>query len=267
MPRVSSSHLAARREQIVSAALVRFARNGFHAATMADVIEESGLSAGAVYRYFRGKDELVEAICERALNAAAHSLTDLLADDEAPDPADAVAHVVDALDAAAGDGGVDLRRVQLQAWAEALRAPGVLRTATEAQVHLRRALARVVVRAQETGRLPGTLDVDAAAQVLQSLVVGRLVQDLLATDVEPGSYGEAVWTLLHPASGLVPQQEPLPLPEHALLERRVPDVAADVPADVAADVAADVERASADLAVVVPAPRGSGLGWPSSATA
>ncbi|MBI4941595.1 MAG: TetR/AcrR family transcriptional regulator [Actinobacteria bacterium] len=259
MPRVSSTHLAARREQIVSAALVRFARNGFHAATMADVIEESGLSAGAVYRYFRGKDELVEAICERALNAAAHSLTDLLADDEAPDPADAVAHVVDALDAAAGDGGVDLRRVQLQAWAEALRAPGVLRTATEAQVHLRRALARVVVRAQETGRLPATLDVDAAAQVLQSLVVGRLVQDLLATDVEPGSYGEAVWTLLHPATGLVPQQEPLHLPEHSLLERRVPDVAADV--------AADVERAAADLAVVVPAPRGSGLGWPSSATA
>lgn len=260
MPRVSSTHLAARREQIVSAALVRFARNGFHAATMADVIEESGLSAGAVYRYFRGKDELVEAICERALNAAAHSLTDLLADDEAPDPADAVAHVVDALDAAAGDGGVDLRRVQLQAWAEALRAPGVLRTATEAQVHLRRALARVVVRAQETGRLPATLDVDAAAQVLQSLVVGRLVQDLLATDVEPGSYGEAVWTLLHPASGLVPQQEPLRLPEHALLERPVPDVAADV--------AADVERAAADLAAgVVPAPRGSGLGWPSSATA
>jgi AcrR family transcriptional regulator len=250
---VSSTHLAARREQIVSAALVRFARNGFHAATMADVIEESGLSAGAVYRYFRGKDELVEAICERALNAAAHSLTDLLADDEAPDPADAVAHVVDALDAAAGDGGVDLRRVQLQAWAEALRAPGVLRTATRAQVELRRALAQVVVRAQENGRLPATLDADAAAQVLQSLVVGRLVQDLLATDVEPGSYGEAVWTLLHPASGLLPQQAPRPdtvepvvvLPEQRLLERETPDVVAAV------------ERT---------APR-SGLGWPSSATA
>jgi AcrR family transcriptional regulator len=255
VPRVSSTHLAARREQIVSAALVRFARNGFHAATMADVIEESGLSAGAVYRYFRGKDELVEAICERALNAAAHSLTDLLADDEAPDPADAVAHVVDALDAAAGDGGVDLRRVQLQAWAEALRAPGVLRTATEAQVHLRRALAQVVVRAQENGRLPATLDVDAAAQVLQSLVVGRLVQDLLATDVEPGSYGEAVWTLLHPASGLVTEHPAAPeqrLPEQPLLDRPAP-AATEI-----TDPAPEPARATA---------RATGLGWPTSATA
>ena len=245
MPRVSSDHLAARREQIVSAALVRFARNGFHATTMADVIEESGLSAGAVYRYFRGKDELVEAICERALGAAAHTLADLLADDEAPDPADAVAHLVDALDASASQGPVDLRRVQLQAWAEALRAPGVLRTAGAAQERLRRSLAQVVVRAQETGRLPSTLDVDAAAQVLQSLVVGRLVQNLLATDVEPGSYGEAVWTMLHAAG--------------------TPSVA-----PVAVPVVVPVEHVEAPAVVTLPrheaasAVRATGLGWPSS---
>ena len=62
MPRVSEAHLAARRQQILDAARVCFTRNGFHATSMQDVIAEAGLSVGAVYRYFRSKEELVAAI-------------------------------------------------------------------------------------------------------------------------------------------------------------------------------------------------------------
>ncbi len=52
MPRVSADHLEARRDEIVRAALRRFAENGFHATSVRDVISECGLSAGAVYSYF-----------------------------------------------------------------------------------------------------------------------------------------------------------------------------------------------------------------------
>ncbi|TML76063.1 MAG: helix-turn-helix transcriptional regulator, partial [Actinobacteria bacterium] len=37
MPRVSDEHLDARRRQIIDAAIVCFARDGFHRATMQDV--------------------------------------------------------------------------------------------------------------------------------------------------------------------------------------------------------------------------------------
>ncbi|MGH3359366.1 MAG: TetR family transcriptional regulator, partial [Nocardioidaceae bacterium] len=50
MPKVSDAHRAARREQILDAAMSRFAVNGFQATGMADVIATAGLSAGAVYR-------------------------------------------------------------------------------------------------------------------------------------------------------------------------------------------------------------------------
>ncbi len=42
---------------------------GFHKTTMADVIRESGLSAGAVYGYFKSKEEIVAAIADDALSA------------------------------------------------------------------------------------------------------------------------------------------------------------------------------------------------------
>jgi AcrR family transcriptional regulator len=62
MPRVSPEHLQARRQQILDAARRCFVRNGFHATSMQDVFAEAGLSAGATYRYFRSKEDIVEAI-------------------------------------------------------------------------------------------------------------------------------------------------------------------------------------------------------------
>ena len=62
MPRVTDEHRAARREQILSAAIACVAEEGFHKTTMAHVIQRSGLSAGAVYGYFRGKDEIIGAM-------------------------------------------------------------------------------------------------------------------------------------------------------------------------------------------------------------
>src|SRR5262249_59255610 len=58
VPRVSEAHLAARRQQILDAARACFLRNGFHATSIQDVIAEGGLSVGAVYRYFKSKNDI-----------------------------------------------------------------------------------------------------------------------------------------------------------------------------------------------------------------
>ena len=54
-----------RRELIVAAAERAFVRHGFHAATMQQVADEAGMSAGNLYRYFPSKEALVEGICAR----------------------------------------------------------------------------------------------------------------------------------------------------------------------------------------------------------
>src|SRR5271170_1965319 len=54
---------AKRRARIVAAAERAFVRYGFHAATMQQVAEEAGMSAGNLYRYFRSKEAIVEELC------------------------------------------------------------------------------------------------------------------------------------------------------------------------------------------------------------
>ena len=79
MPKVTDAHLAARREQIIEAAMTRFAEGGFHSTGMAEVIAATGLSAGAVYRYFPSKEALIRAIVEeRVLSAAAAAFERIL---------------------------------------------------------------------------------------------------------------------------------------------------------------------------------------------
>jgi AcrR family transcriptional regulator len=75
MPRVTQAHLDARRQQILDAARARFATHGFARTSMTDLVEASGLSVGAIYRYFKGKDQIVAAICEQANQALPTELT------------------------------------------------------------------------------------------------------------------------------------------------------------------------------------------------
>ncbi len=51
-----------RREQILEAAMICFAKRGFHQASMHDISAEAGISVGLIYRYFKNKEEVIAAI-------------------------------------------------------------------------------------------------------------------------------------------------------------------------------------------------------------
>ncbi len=192
MPRVPESHLAARRDQILDAAAARFAVNGFQATGMADIIAASGLSAGAVYRYFRSKDELIAAIVDRVLGEAAAHFEALLRDQVAPDPGAAVGAAVALVADVAGRGPVDVTRVAVQAWGEALRNPEVHAVVDRAYRTIRGYFVEVARRAQEAGRLPADADPLHVGATMMSSVFGFLLQRLLLGDVDTAAYAEAL---------------------------------------------------------------------------
>lgn len=66
MTRVTQEYFDARREEILNAAARLFARKGISGATMADIAREADLSAGAIYRYFSSKEELLRAVFDDA---------------------------------------------------------------------------------------------------------------------------------------------------------------------------------------------------------
>ncbi len=70
-----------RRPQIVEAAIRVFIRQGYRKTTMPEVAREAKLSVGGVYWYFKGKDQIVEAILHQLFQNDLEALNRLLASD------------------------------------------------------------------------------------------------------------------------------------------------------------------------------------------
>ena len=65
MPRLKPDTQRARRDHILDAAEQCFARAGFHATSMQHICREAGVSPGALYVYFRSKEDLIAGLAER----------------------------------------------------------------------------------------------------------------------------------------------------------------------------------------------------------
>ncbi|WP_108671680.1 TetR/AcrR family transcriptional regulator [Peribacillus acanthi] len=57
-PIVSDEYKEKKKKEILKSALACFARKGFEAATIDDIVAHSGISKGAIYNYFKSKDEI-----------------------------------------------------------------------------------------------------------------------------------------------------------------------------------------------------------------
>lgn len=195
MPKVSDQHRAARREQIIDAMLRCVSRQGFHKTTMADVVAESGLSAGSVYLYFSGKDDLVRAIVETVVSEGVAGLVDDPAGRVLP-PHRVLEALLTRLVALGEERGVDLHRVALQGWAEAARDPEIRAIYRREGIRGRAAWAGYAARAVEAGHLPPDADPDQVAQILIGLIPGYMVQRLVLEDLTPASYAAGLVHLL-----------------------------------------------------------------------
>ena len=90
VPKVTEEYRRARREEIIAAAVRAFGRKGFAAASMADILEEAGVSAGALYGHFRSKSELVYEVATSVVSGRVVDAERLLAMDPLPSPGELV---------------------------------------------------------------------------------------------------------------------------------------------------------------------------------
>src|SRR5713226_6921305 len=64
MPRVVPEYRLEARDRIITTAVRVFSKKGYHQATMEDIAKEMGVSKGALYLYFKSKEELFEENCK-----------------------------------------------------------------------------------------------------------------------------------------------------------------------------------------------------------
>jgi AcrR family transcriptional regulator len=194
MPRVSQAHLDARRRQILDAARRCFVRNGFHATSMQDVLAEAGLSAGAVYRYFRSKDEIIAAIAGEAISEVAGALDSAFALDDPPPLDEVLGAAFLAIRRVDADQG--FARLALQVWGEAVRSPALNATLRSEVRRVRGSLTRLVQAYQARGLMDADTPPEQVAQVLIGLLPGFVFQHALIGNVDPAAFRAGLRTLL-----------------------------------------------------------------------
>ncbi len=195
MPKVSEAHLEARKEQIVAAAFLCFARKGFHPTTMQDICAEANLSPGAVYRYFAGKEDIIQSACDEA--QAAQNVG-VIADALAERDTRAMFHgLARAFFSRFDDDAADVyNRTSLQLWAEMAINDRVRESFRRNHAAVRAGLAEVVREAQRRGDVDAGLEPGALASAMIALYDGFRLQKAMDPSIDTSDYARVAEALL-----------------------------------------------------------------------
>jgi AcrR family transcriptional regulator len=194
VPKVSPAHLEAQRRHILRAAAACFAVKGVQHTTVQDICAESGLSPGAIYRYFQGKDEILQAVFADDRAAQAERNRSLA---EAPDPLAAVRYMARAMFSFVDDPSLaPNHRMSLQVHAEAMGDPALAQQYTVLHRETAAEVAAILRQGQAEGRVDPSADPDYTAWVLVTLYQGFRVHKLLDPAIDTARYAEAAGRLI-----------------------------------------------------------------------
>ena len=189
MPKVTEQHRLAKHDEILEAALRAFGRKGFQATSMAEIIAESGMSAGAIYGHFDSKADLVRGVATTLVSARLSDLSEHSLLDPMPAPSEMVRSIIHGFVRPNGWPGV-----LLQVWGEAVTDPSLREVANEFFTRVRAAFSSYVTRWQQQAHgIPETEARrigDEQAPLFLSAVHGFIVQDSLFADFDREAYLE-----------------------------------------------------------------------------
>jgi TetR/AcrR family transcriptional regulator, transcriptional repressor of aconitase len=201
MPRITDERREARREQVLEAARACLQEHGLEAVSMEMIIARSGLSTGAVYGYFKGKDEIINAVVIDGTAAMGRQLVPILKNPEPPPLPELMEELLRTI-ADFGQhkpGGIDRLLVALHGWSHSQSDPRLKAPTRAAYRTQRELLADTVRRWQAAGTLDPGADPDGVAQLLQSICLGFVAQRALAGDADVQAHIDALQALtLHP---------------------------------------------------------------------
>lgn len=192
---MASATGVSRSDQLLDAATVCFARRGFHATTVADISAEAGCSQGLLYRYFPGKQALIEALLQRQTTRAVAELATV------PHARDPVAALRD-LAARALAEQRETGALELETVAEAGRDSRLAEAVRRGLDQILAALTAALREGQASGMFDAALDAPATARCLTAIVDGLCYQQAVDPRFEASTQLAALdhllSKLLHP---------------------------------------------------------------------
>jgi AcrR family transcriptional regulator len=174
MPRITDAQRTARRQQIVEAAAACFGRNGFHQTTMRDICEEAGLSPGAVYSYFDGKDDLIATVAAEGRASTRELFDHVRAEHSGLSAVEAAfGYVFQQMDT---DAGLRATRLSVRLWGEHLDLDALQNVLDQGYASTVGLVTDLLREARSQGAIDDTVDSKHLARLVVAVYQGLAVQ-------------------------------------------------------------------------------------------
>ncbi|GAA4391087.1 TetR/AcrR family transcriptional regulator [Tsukamurella soli] len=192
MPRLSSATRDQRRLRILDAARACVDEYGLEAVSMEMIVARTGMSTGAVYRYFAGKEDIIRAAVIDGTTGAIDAIEPILTQAPPLPPGPFLTAVLTAVLGYSTSGDTDLTGVAVHGWSHS-RSDDTLRAEMcRAQRRLRTGYSAVARHWQAAGIIDPSVDPAEIGQLLLSLTLGYVAQLALTGDASVQAHAAAL---------------------------------------------------------------------------
>ena len=165
---------ADRRAQILEAAIVCFAKRGFHQASMHDISAEAGISVGLIYRYFENKEAVISAMADRHKKEISEVLERAR---QAPTLLESL-EILFTAHCCEGEPQI-ISAFVVDLYAEASRNPHVADLVRDVLQTSMNGVTELIARSPEAGRAAHGLTPDELSELIFAVARGMLMRDVL----------------------------------------------------------------------------------------
>ncbi|HEX2605136.1 MAG TPA: TetR/AcrR family transcriptional regulator [Oxalicibacterium sp.] len=192
-----------KRLDVLRAAAKCFRRHGFHQASMQQICAETGLGPGAVYRYFTGKEAIIEAMVEDERRQARAILLQLRDAESLPQALCAATRQFAERYRAGGDAGL-----MTEVYAEGMRSKRIGAVLRKIEAEWMMGLTNILKVAQARGQLDPALDAAQTALFLTGMWDGMIIRQHFHAHDDPNALPAFYETMINRllARDLKPEQ-------------------------------------------------------------
>lgn len=199
MPKVTEAHVEARRRQIMQATVVCVAEKGFQRTTMQDICRTAELSPGAVYGYFSGKKDILEALVQDNLEQNDMLLDEVSAAGSTREILAALLHKLLSFSEGECEHSLpvpDPNRIKVGLWAEIIRDAGLHESAKGNYTRVLEGIAKIIRSGQRRGDVRKDVEARHAAATCLALVDGFVLQKAIDPSLSAARYENVTGALL-----------------------------------------------------------------------
>lgn len=184
-PKVTEEYKEQKKKDVLTSAMACFAEKGYQAATIDDIVAHSGMSKGALYNYFKSKEEIYLALQEEATKKTFERLHQNFTPEMT---ASEKLHQLFSMNAALPFQEEKTRKwasVQLEFWINASRNPELKEKMRE-RLAMYRTLGKAIIQeGQATGEFRKDADQEVIAESFWALLDGAFLHVLVDEEAYP----------------------------------------------------------------------------------